>query len=142
MYRTTNSILPRDLQHLTRKQCVQFALYCCHLISNGWIDNKKAIIAITTIEKWLKGEATAEECQLVVQRLNYNYDAQAAIINAGMIPGALDIEGLRINQCKETAYVSFYASRNRDVAILQLQKEWLSTHTIKHITLLILEEHK
>ena len=58
-----NQIQEKDLQILTHKQQVQFAIFCAKQVEYLWNKKPACVKAIQTAEAWLAGKATAEECR-------------------------------------------------------------------------------
>ena len=52
-----------ELELLSHKDCVRFALFCAEQVKDGWKDISKCFVAIETAERWLEGKASAEECR-------------------------------------------------------------------------------
>ena len=57
---------------LSHKDCVRFALFCAEQVKEGWKGIPECVVAIETVERWLKGKAAEEEC------VNAAYTASAA----------------------------------------------------------------
>ena len=53
-----------ELELLSHKDCVRFALFCAEQVKDGWRGVPECVAAIETAERWLEGKATAEECRI------------------------------------------------------------------------------
>jgi len=53
-----------ELELLSHKDCVRFALFCAEQVKDGWKDISECVSAIETAERWLEGKASAEECRV------------------------------------------------------------------------------
>ena len=63
-----------ELELLSHKDCVRFALFCAEQVKDSWKDIPECVVAIETAERWLEGKASAEECKVAA----YAADAHAA----------------------------------------------------------------
>jgi len=52
----------KELELLSHKDCVRFALFCAEQVKEGWKGIPECVVAIETVERWLKGKAAEEEC--------------------------------------------------------------------------------
>ena len=62
----------KELELLSHKDIVRFALFCAEQVKEGWKGIPECVVAIETVERWLKGKAAEEEC------VNAAYTASAA----------------------------------------------------------------
>jgi len=53
----------KELELLSHKDIVRFALFCAEQVKEGWKGIPECVVAIETVERWLKGKAAAEECR-------------------------------------------------------------------------------
>jgi len=51
-----------ELELLSHKDIVRFALFCAEQVKEGWKGIPECVVAIETVERWLKGKAAEEEC--------------------------------------------------------------------------------
>ena len=51
------------LEQIPHKSQVRFALFCAMQIEEVWKDSLGSVNAVATVERWLEGKATAEECK-------------------------------------------------------------------------------
>ena len=68
-----------ELELLSHKDCVRFALFCAEQVKDGWKDISKCFVAIETAERWLEGKASAEECRVAAYAA---HDAAYSAANA------------------------------------------------------------
>ena len=52
----------KELELLSHKDIVRFALFCAEQVKEGWKGIPECVVAIETVERWLKGKAAEEEC--------------------------------------------------------------------------------
>jgi hypothetical protein len=71
----SNIVSKEELQKLSHKDQVRFALFCANQIKNKWESNSACIKAINTVKLWLDNKATAEECRAATR----NAHAVAAV---------------------------------------------------------------
>ena len=53
----------KELKLLSHKDIVRFALFCAEQVKDNWKDIPECVRAIETVERWLEGKASAEECR-------------------------------------------------------------------------------
>jgi hypothetical protein len=51
-----------DLESLSHKDIVRFALFCAYQVQDKWITDIQAVKAIRTVELWLEDKATLKQC--------------------------------------------------------------------------------
>jgi hypothetical protein len=68
----------KELLLLPHKDIVRFALFCAEQVRDSWKDIPECVAAIETVERWLKGKASAEECWKAANATNAAYAAYAA----------------------------------------------------------------
>jgi len=51
-----------ELLLLSHKDCVRFAVFCAEQVRDSWENIPECVAAIETVERWLEGKATEEEC--------------------------------------------------------------------------------
>ena len=69
------------LKLIPHRSQVMFAVFCAMQVEELWNDSVTCIAAISTIERWLEGKATAEECRAAAYAA-YANAANAADANA------------------------------------------------------------
>ena len=62
----------KELELLSHKDIVRFAVFCAEQMRDSWENIPECVVAIETVERWLKGKAAEEEC------VNAAYTASAA----------------------------------------------------------------
>ena len=68
----------KELKLLSHKDIVRFALFCAEQVKDNWKDIPECVRAIETVERWLEGKASAEECRNTA----YAADGNPHFINA------------------------------------------------------------
>ena len=58
-----NNFTKDEIALLSKEHQVRFALFCCYQVKDVWKDYVEAVKAVETTERWLRGEASAEECE-------------------------------------------------------------------------------
>ena len=53
----------KELELLSHKDIVRFAVFCAEQMRDSWENIPECVVAIETVERWLKGKAAAEECR-------------------------------------------------------------------------------
>jgi hypothetical protein len=73
-----------DLQLLPHRYQVMFALFCLRQIEKKWKDNVELANKVNTLEGWLEGKSTVEECAAInnefkfgIRNINYTQYAIA-----------------------------------------------------------------
>ena len=69
------------LEKLSHKSNVMFALFCAKQVIH-LVNNDEAKVAINTVERWLDGKATAEECGAATAAAYHAANAAAYAANA------------------------------------------------------------
>ena len=70
------------LKLIPHRSQVMFAVFCAMQVEELWNDSVTCIAAISTIERWLEGKATAEECRAAAYAAYANAAAYADAANA------------------------------------------------------------
>ena len=52
----------KELELLSHKDIVRFAVFCAEQMRDSWENIPECVVAIETVERWLKGKAAEEEC--------------------------------------------------------------------------------
>jgi len=78
---SSSSILEKvseeELLLLPHKDCVRFAVFCAEQVRDGWRGVPECVAAVETVERWLKGKASAEECRVAYYAAAAYYAATA-----------------------------------------------------------------
>ena len=93
----------KELELLSHKDIVRFALFCAEQVKEGWKGIPECVVAIETVERWLKGKAAAEECVNAA-------DAAASAANAAYTASATAFADAYAYYATYTAAIAAYSA--------------------------------
>lgn len=125
-----------ELRHLTHRQLVMFSLFCAHQLKSVWKGDWQVLDRIPIIERWLKGEATIEECTNAMPGMAYMavvYYTFSAIVFPDEAVNVCVCAGLAVSthvlHIKRKGFDKHSANEDR----IQAQREWLKQYSEAHI---------
>lgn len=117
-------ITRQDLGKLSHAYQVRFALFCAYQVKPHWEKIPECVKAIEITEKWLVGEATAEECRVAAlaaaatanidTTYNTAYDAAYDAAHAAYVAYAA---AQAASAATYATYAAYAASKNRQKLI-------------------------
>jgi len=103
-----------ELELLSHKDIVRFALFCAEQMRDKWENIPECVNAINIVERWLEGKATEEECWKATNATNAAYATYAATNAADAAAYAYSAYSAYVAY---VAYASAYAAYAADAAV-------------------------